>query len=58
MNNTREYVLLMAAILDLNIPDRYVNSVVENWQRLQQIASLVTEFPLEDDGESALNFEP
>jgi len=33
-------------------------SVVENWQRLQEIASLVTEFPLEDDGESALSFEP
>ncbi|CCI04783.1 DUF4089 domain-containing protein [Microcystis aeruginosa] len=58
MNDTREYVLLMAAILDLNIPDRYLNSVVENWQRLQEIASLVTEFPLEDDGESALSFEP
>jgi hypothetical protein len=58
MDNTREYVLLMAAILDLNIPDRYINSVVENWQRLQEIASLVTEFPLEDDGESALTFEP
>jgi hypothetical protein len=25
---------------------------------LQEIASLVTEFPLEDDGESALSFEP
>lgn len=58
MNNTREYILLMAAILDLNIPDRYINSVAENWQRLQEIASLVTEFPLEDDGESALTFEP
>ncbi|TRT85306.1 MAG: DUF4089 domain-containing protein, partial [Microcystis aeruginosa Ma_AC_P_19900807_S299] len=23
-----------------------------------EIASLVTEFPLEDDGESALSFEP
>ena len=58
MNNMREYVILMAAILDLTIPDRYLNSVVENWQRLQEIASLVTEFPLEDDGESALSFEP
>nr|WP_255520663.1 hypothetical protein [Microcystis sp. LEGE 08355] len=25
---------------------------------MQEIASLVTEFPLEDDGESALSFEP
>lgn len=53
MNN-----IIMAKILDLTIPDRYLNSVVENWQRLQEIASLVTEFPLEDDGESALSFEP
>ena len=58
MNNPEEYVIIMAKILDLTIPDRYLNSVVENWQRLQEIASLVTEFPLEDDGESALSFEP
>jgi len=58
MNNPEEYVMIMAKILDLAIPDRYLNSVVENWQRLQEIASLVTEFPLEDDGESALSFEP
>ncbi|MFN7338124.1 MAG: DUF4089 domain-containing protein, partial [bacterium] len=50
MNNSEEYVIIMAKILDLTIPDRYLNSVVENWQRLQEIASLVTEFPLEDDG--------
>jgi hypothetical protein len=58
MDNTREYVILMAEILDLTIPDRYLNSVIENWQRLQEIASLVTEFELNDDGESALTFEP
>jgi Protein of unknown function (DUF4089) len=58
MNNTQEYVILMAKILDLSIPDRYLNSVIENFDSLQQIASLVTEFELDDDGESALTFEP
>jgi hypothetical protein len=58
MNNPREYVILMAEILDLTIPDRYLNSVIENFDRLQEIASLVTEFELNDDGESALTFEP
>jgi hypothetical protein len=58
MNNPQEYVILMAEILDLTIPDRYLNSVIENWQRLQEIASLVTEFELNDDGESDLTFEP
>ncbi|TRT53759.1 MAG: DUF4089 domain-containing protein [Microcystis aeruginosa Ma_QC_C_20070703_M131] len=43
MNNPEEYVIIMAKILDLAIPDRYLNSVVENWQRLQEIASLVTD---------------
>jgi hypothetical protein len=58
MNNPQEYVILMAEILDLTIPDRYLNSVIENFDRLQEIASLVTEFELNDDGESALTFEP
>jgi hypothetical protein len=58
MNNPEEYVIIMAKILDLTIPDRYLNSVIENFDRLQEIASLVTEFELEDDGESALTFEP
>jgi hypothetical protein len=58
MNNTREYVILTAEMLGLNIPDCYLNSVTENFDRLQQIASLVTEFELNDDGESALTFEP
>jgi hypothetical protein len=58
MNNSQEYVILMAKSLDLTIPDRYLNSVIENFDRLQQIASLVTEFELNDEGESALTFEP
>jgi hypothetical protein len=58
MNNTREYVILTAEMLGLNIPDCHLNSVIENFDRLQQIASLVTEFELTDDGESALTFEP
>jgi len=35
-----------------------MKSMNNSEEYVQEIASLVTEFPLEDDGESALSFEP
>ncbi len=57
-DNGREYVLQTAKLLDLTIDPAYLPQVVENWLAITQIASLVTEFELSDDIESAASFQP
>ena len=55
---TREYVLATAKLLDLTIDPQYLPKVVENWAAITKIASLVTEFKLPEELESAAIFQP
>jgi hypothetical protein len=52
------YVEQMAKLLDLPIPEECEQGVIDNFIRMQAIASLVTEFPLSDDIETAPIFQP
>ncbi|WP_013321575.1 DUF4089 domain-containing protein [Gloeothece verrucosa] len=52
------YVKVAARLMGLSISPKYLPGVVENWQRLEVIASLVTEFPLSENLEAAPIFEP
>lgn len=56
--NGREYVLKTAELLDLTIDPQYLPKVVENWLAITKIASLVTEFELIEEIESAASFQP
>ena len=57
-SNFSEYVKQMAQILDLNIAPEYLPSVIENFESIAAIASLVTEFSLPENIEPAPVFEP
>jgi hypothetical protein len=52
------YVDQAAALIGLPIPPDYHQSVVENFERITQVAQLVLEFPLPEETEIAPVFEP
>ena len=56
--NSKEYVLETAKLLNLSIETEYLPKVAENWLEITKIASLVTEFELSEDIESAASFQP
>jgi Asp-tRNA(Asn)/Glu-tRNA(Gln) amidotransferase C subunit len=58
MNDYTEYIIQTAKLLDLEIAPENLTSVVNNFATIAKIASLVTEFPLSQDTESASVFEP
>ncbi|WP_088242993.1 DUF4089 domain-containing protein [Calothrix rhizosoleniae] len=56
--DTTTYVKQMALLLDLQLPDEYIDGVVENFDRIRVIAQIVNEFPLAEEVEAAPVFEP
>ncbi|MDJ0617156.1 MAG: DUF4089 domain-containing protein [Calothrix sp. MO_192.B10] len=56
--DTTTYVKQMASLLDLQLPDEYVDGVVANFDRIRVIAQVVNEFPLPEEVEAAPVFEP
>ena len=56
--DTTTYVKQMALLLDLQLPDEYIDGVVENIDRIRVIAQVVNEFPLAEEVEAAPVFEP
>ena len=56
--NSTEYIEQTALLLGFNLPDEYRDGVVANFERIQVIAKLVSEFPLPEDIEAAPVFEP
>ena len=56
--NAIEYVEQTALLLNFNLPGEYRDGVVANFERIQVIAKLVSEFPLPEDIEAAPVFEP
>ncbi|NJR49946.1 MAG: DUF4089 domain-containing protein [Leptolyngbyaceae cyanobacterium CSU_1_3] len=53
-----EYIDLVAAVVNLPLQPEHQAGVVANFERIQAIAQLVTEFPLSEDIEAAPVFEP
>jgi len=56
--NIAQYVEQTAQLIDLPLAPEYQLSVVENFAKIAAIATLVVEFPLPEDVESAPVFEP
>ncbi len=56
--NMTDYVTQTAALINLNIAPEYLPGVVDNLTRIAAIATLVTEFELTEDLESAATFDP
>ncbi|ELS04751.1 hypothetical protein Xen7305DRAFT_00044870 [Xenococcus sp. PCC 7305] len=56
--NAPGYVLATAKLLGLTIEPKYLPKVEENWLAITEIASLVTEFELTENIESAASFQP
>lgn len=56
--NIAQYVEETAQLIDLPLAPEYRLSVVENFAKIAAIATLVVEFPLPEDLESAPVFEP
>ncbi|MBD2013384.1 DUF4089 domain-containing protein [Microcoleus sp. FACHB-53] len=56
--NIADYVEQTAQLIDLPLAPEYRLSVVENFAKIAAIATLVVEFPLPEDLESAPVFEP
>ena len=54
----KTYVEEMSLLLGLNLPDEYIDAVVQNFEIINTIAQLVNEFPLSEDIEPASVFEP
>ncbi|MEO1510306.1 MAG: DUF4089 domain-containing protein [Cyanobacteria bacterium J06633_23] len=52
------YVQQSAQLLNLSIPPDHMDSMVENFERIQAIAQPVLDFPLPDNLEAAPRFEP
>lgn len=52
------YIQQTSKVIDLSISSEYLPGVVENFSRLKAMASLVTDFPLSQDIETATQFEP
>lgn len=55
--NDPGYVLTTAKLLGLTIDPKYLPKVEENWLAITKIASLVTEFELGKNIESATSFQ-
>lgn len=55
---TSTYVEGMAQLLDLDLKPEHRPGVINNFDKIYAIASLVTEFSLPDDIEAAPVFEP
>ena len=55
--NWTPYVEQAAELMGLPIAPEYMPDVVDNFERIAEIASLVTEFELPEDIESAPTFE-
>lgn len=53
-----EYIEQTAELLGLKIQPEYLSQVQDNFERIAAIASLVTEFELPPELESAATFEP
>jgi len=53
-----QYVDLLAALVNLPIASEHRLGVLDNFERIQAIARLVTEFPLPEEIEAAPVFEP
>lgn len=56
--NIAQYVEETAQLIDLPLAPEYRLSVVENFAKIAAIATLVVEFPLPEELESAPVFEP
>jgi hypothetical protein len=56
--NIAQYVEQTAQLIDLPLAPEYQLSVVENFAKIAAIATLVVEFPIPEDLESAPVFEP
>ncbi|BAU64517.1 hypothetical protein STA3757_18890 [Stanieria sp. NIES-3757] len=54
----REYIQQTAELLGLKLTPEYLPGVQDNFERIAAIASLVTEFELPPELESAATFEP
>lgn len=52
------YIDVASAAVGLPIPDETRDGVIENFDRIWQVARPVVEFPLPDDLEAAPIFEP
>ncbi len=56
--DVKVYVEQMALLVDLELRDEYKDGVVANFERINNIASVVNEFELPDEVEVAPVFEP
>lgn len=56
--DVKVYVEQMALLVDLQLRDEYKDGVVANFERINNIASVVMEFELSDEVEAAPVFEP
>jgi hypothetical protein len=56
--NTQEYVKQMLLLLNLPINDEYKDGVIANFEKIQDIAEIVNDFPLAESIEIAPIFEP
>ena len=56
--NWSQYVQQASELTSLQIAPEYFSEVVDNFERIAAIASLVTEFELPENIESAPTFEP
>ena len=56
--NVQEYVEQMSLLLNLEINDEYKDGVIANFERIQDIAEIVNNFPLPESIEIAPIFEP
>ncbi|ACK70583.1 conserved hypothetical protein [Gloeothece citriformis PCC 7424] len=52
------YVKQTAILIGLSISPKYLPKVVNNWQKIEENASLLLAFPLSENIESAPVFEP
>ncbi len=52
------FVTATAEMIGLNIADRHVGAVEEDFARAAQIAAFLMEFPLQQDVEAAPVFQP
>ncbi|PSN20423.1 DUF4089 domain-containing protein [filamentous cyanobacterium CCP5] len=52
------YVEAVSAAIGLPIPEETRDGVIDNFERIWQVARPVVEFPLPDDLETAPTFEP
>jgi hypothetical protein len=56
--NIPEYVQQTSLLLDLPINDEYKDRVISNFEKIQDIAKIVNNFPLPESIEIAPTFEP